>query len=118
MTNSQTVHTLHRSSHFPTTHWSLVIVAGDPHCKDAGSAGRHQEFGRSRRNHSGERLSGCVFLSSLHLIVDAQYSSALGDDQGDVVMLLCARAESPNFFHDGGDNGLGRVFGILAQGPD
>jgi len=47
-----------------------------------------------------------------------KYSSALGDDQGDVVMLLRLRAESQDFFYDGGDNVLGSAPGILAQGFD
>jgi len=54
----------------------------------------------------------------LILIMNGQYSSALGNDQGDVVMLLGARAELLDFFHDGGDNVLGRARGILAQGLD
>ena len=36
--NSQTVHTLPRSSQFPTTQWTLVLAAGDPQRKDARSA--------------------------------------------------------------------------------
>src|SRR6476660_10377940 len=35
MTNGQTMHTLPRSSQFPTTRWTLVIAAGDPHRKEA-----------------------------------------------------------------------------------
>ena len=38
MTNSRTMHTLPGSSQFPTTRWSLVVAAGDPHRKDAQSA--------------------------------------------------------------------------------
>jgi len=38
MTNGQTMHTLPGSSQFPTTRWSLVVAAGDPHRKDAQSA--------------------------------------------------------------------------------
>ena len=38
MINSQTVHTLPGSSQFPTTRWTLVVAAGDPHRKDARSA--------------------------------------------------------------------------------
>jgi RNA polymerase sigma factor (sigma-70 family) len=35
MTNAQTMHTLPGSSQFPTTRWSLVVAAGDPHCTEA-----------------------------------------------------------------------------------
>ena len=38
MTNNQTMHTLPGSSQFPTTRWSLVVAAGDPHRKEARSA--------------------------------------------------------------------------------
>src|ERR1700751_2625905 len=38
MTNSQTMHTLPGSSQFPTTRWTLVVAAGDPHRKEARSA--------------------------------------------------------------------------------
>ena len=38
MTNSQTMHTLPGPSQFPTTRWSLVVAAGDPHRKEARSA--------------------------------------------------------------------------------
>lgn len=38
MTNGQTMHTLPGSSPFPTTRWTLVVAAGDPHRKDARSA--------------------------------------------------------------------------------
>ncbi len=38
MTNGQTMHTLPGSSQFPTTQWSLVVAAGDPHRKEARSA--------------------------------------------------------------------------------
>jgi RNA polymerase sigma factor (sigma-70 family) len=38
MTNSQTMHTLQGPSQFPTTRWTLVIAAGDPHRKEARSA--------------------------------------------------------------------------------
>jgi Sigma-70 region 2 len=38
MTNGQTMHTLPGSSQFPTTRWTLVIAAGDPHRKEARSA--------------------------------------------------------------------------------
>ena len=38
MTNGQTMHTLPGPSRFPTTRWSLVIAAGDPHRKEARSA--------------------------------------------------------------------------------
>ena len=31
MTNGQTMHTLPGSSQFPTTRWTLVVAAGDPH---------------------------------------------------------------------------------------
>jgi len=32
------MHTLPGSSQFPTTRWTLVVAAGDPHCKEARSA--------------------------------------------------------------------------------
>src|SRR5258705_9901636 len=35
MTNAQTMHTLPGSSQFPTTRWSLVVAAGDPHSTEA-----------------------------------------------------------------------------------
>ena len=38
MTNGHTMHTLMGSSQFPTTRWTLVVAAGDPHRKDARSA--------------------------------------------------------------------------------
>src|SRR5260370_21805806 len=38
MTNGQTMHTLPRPSQFPTTRWTLVVAAGDPHRKEARSA--------------------------------------------------------------------------------
>ena len=38
MTNGQTMQTLPGSPQFPTTRWTLVIAAGDPHRKDARSA--------------------------------------------------------------------------------
>jgi RNA polymerase sigma factor (sigma-70 family) len=38
MTNGETFHTLLGPSQFPTTRWSLVVAAGDPHRKDARSA--------------------------------------------------------------------------------
>ena len=38
MANGQTMHTLRGSSQFPTTRWTLVIAAGDPGRKEAGSA--------------------------------------------------------------------------------
>ena len=38
MTNGQTMHTLCGPSQFPTTRWTLVVAAGDPHQKDARSA--------------------------------------------------------------------------------
>jgi RNA polymerase sigma factor (sigma-70 family) len=38
MTNGQTMHTLPGASQFPTTRWSLVVAAGDPHRKEAQSA--------------------------------------------------------------------------------
>jgi DNA-directed RNA polymerase specialized sigma24 family protein len=38
MTNGQSTHTLPGSSQFPTTRWSLVVAAGDPHRKEARSA--------------------------------------------------------------------------------
>jgi RNA polymerase sigma factor (sigma-70 family) len=38
MRNDQTMHTLPGPSQFPTTRWSLVAAAGDPHCKEARSA--------------------------------------------------------------------------------
>src|ERR1700677_4249185 len=38
MRNGQTMHTLPGSSQFPTTRWTLVVAAGDPRRKEAGSA--------------------------------------------------------------------------------
>jgi RNA polymerase sigma-70 factor (ECF subfamily) len=38
MTNGETMRTLPGSSQFPTTRWTLVIAAGDPHRKEARSA--------------------------------------------------------------------------------
>jgi RNA polymerase sigma-70 factor (ECF subfamily) len=38
MRNGQTMHTLAGSSQFPTTRWTLVVAAGDPHRKEARSA--------------------------------------------------------------------------------
>jgi RNA polymerase sigma factor (sigma-70 family) len=38
MTNGETMHTLPGASQFPTTRWTLVVAAGDPHRKDARSA--------------------------------------------------------------------------------
>src|SRR5271166_1157971 len=38
MTNGQTMHTPTGPSQFPTTRWSLVVAAGDPHRKEARSA--------------------------------------------------------------------------------
>jgi RNA polymerase sigma factor (sigma-70 family) len=38
MTNGQTMHTLPGLSQFPTTRWTLVVAAGDPHRKEARSA--------------------------------------------------------------------------------
>jgi len=38
MTNGRTMHTLPGSSRFPTTRWTLVVAAGDPHRKEARSA--------------------------------------------------------------------------------
>jgi len=38
MSNGETMHTLPGSSRFPTTRWTLVVAAGDPHRKDARSA--------------------------------------------------------------------------------
>jgi len=38
MTNGQTMHTLPGSYQFPTTRWTLVVAAGDPHEKEARSA--------------------------------------------------------------------------------
>jgi RNA polymerase sigma factor (sigma-70 family) len=38
MTNGQTMHTLPEPSQFPTTRWTLVVAAGDPHRKEARSA--------------------------------------------------------------------------------
>jgi RNA polymerase sigma factor (sigma-70 family) len=38
MSNGETIHTLSGPSQFPTTRWSLVIVASDPRRKDAQSA--------------------------------------------------------------------------------
>jgi RNA polymerase sigma factor (sigma-70 family) len=36
--NSETMHTAPGSSHFPTTRWTLVVAAGDPHRKEGRSA--------------------------------------------------------------------------------
>ena len=36
--NDRTIHTLPGSSRFPTTRWSIVVAAGDPHRKEARSA--------------------------------------------------------------------------------
>jgi len=38
MTNGQTMHTLPGPYQFPTTRWTLVVAAGDPHQKEARSA--------------------------------------------------------------------------------
>ena len=38
MTDRQTMHSLHGQSQFPTTRWTLVVAAGDPHRKEARSA--------------------------------------------------------------------------------
>jgi RNA polymerase sigma factor (sigma-70 family) len=38
MTNGETFHTLPGPSQFPTTRWTLVVAAGDPHRKEARSA--------------------------------------------------------------------------------
>src|SRR5690348_6699686 len=38
MTDGQTMHTLPGSSQFPTTRWTPVVAAGDPHRKEARSA--------------------------------------------------------------------------------
>src|SRR5258708_22631459 len=38
MTNGETMHTLPGPSQFPTTRWTLVVAAGDPHRKEARSA--------------------------------------------------------------------------------
>ena len=38
MTKGQTIHTLPGRSQFPTTRWTLVVAAGDPHRKEARSA--------------------------------------------------------------------------------
>jgi len=38
MTNGETTHTLTGSSRFPTTRWTMVIAAGDPHRKETQSA--------------------------------------------------------------------------------
>jgi RNA polymerase sigma factor (sigma-70 family) len=38
VTNGHTMHTLAGSSQFPTTQWTLVVAAGDPHRKEARSA--------------------------------------------------------------------------------
>jgi len=38
MSNGETFHTLPGSSQFPTTRWSLVVAAGNPRPKEAGSA--------------------------------------------------------------------------------
>jgi RNA polymerase sigma factor (sigma-70 family) len=38
MTNGQTMHILPERSQFPTTRWTLVVAAGDPHRKETRSA--------------------------------------------------------------------------------
>lgn len=38
MSNGETIHTLGGPSPFPTTRWTLVLAAGDPHRKEARSA--------------------------------------------------------------------------------
>jgi len=38
MTHGQTIHTRPGSSQFPTTRWTLVVAAGEPHRKEARSA--------------------------------------------------------------------------------
>src|SRR5438874_11153815 len=38
MTNNHSMHTLPGSSQFPTTRWTMVVAAGDPHRKEARSA--------------------------------------------------------------------------------
>jgi RNA polymerase sigma factor (sigma-70 family) len=38
MTNRQTMHTLRGRSQFPTTRWTVVVAAADPHPKEARSA--------------------------------------------------------------------------------
>ena len=38
MTNGQTMHTLPGPYQFPTTRWTLVVAAGDPHRKEVRSA--------------------------------------------------------------------------------
>ena len=38
MTKGQTMHTLPGPSQFPTTRWTMVVAAGDPHRKEARSA--------------------------------------------------------------------------------
>jgi RNA polymerase sigma factor (sigma-70 family) len=38
MTEGQTMHTLSGPSQFPTTRWTLVVAAGDPHRKEARAA--------------------------------------------------------------------------------
>src|SRR5260370_14147223 len=38
MTNGPTMHTVLGRSQFPTTRWTLVVAAGDPHRKEARSA--------------------------------------------------------------------------------
>lgn len=38
MTNGETIHTVPGPSRFPTTRWTLVVAAGDPHRKEARSA--------------------------------------------------------------------------------
>lgn len=38
MSNGETLHTLAGSSQFPTTRWTLVVAAGDPHRKEARAA--------------------------------------------------------------------------------
>jgi len=36
--NERTMHTLPGSSQFPTTRWTMVVAAGDPHRREARSA--------------------------------------------------------------------------------
>ncbi|MGO9271174.1 MAG: hypothetical protein ACLQOO_13115 [Terriglobia bacterium] len=51
MTNSQPMHTLPGRSQFPTTRWTLVVAAGDPHRKDAQEESRSEERGVGKGRH-------------------------------------------------------------------
>ena len=44
MTNGQTMHTLPGPSQFPTTRWTLVVAAGDPHRNESSHFERLKVF--------------------------------------------------------------------------